>query len=572
MSASRGNATASDHGHPAAFAALSLVALIVCALGLYMGRAPILSPYPEDWIGWARTTLTWSGVFALGLALLLLGLIGLIRSLLVGKTKAVSAVSPYLAYRQSSSIDALAVPATASPALPVTAPDIDAIGEPAAAVGAHQPMTTDMAALGVSSLEPTVFHDNASDSFMSHRFNAAAPAAVEAETSGAQIIPLRPASEPQAAADESAPVTNAPETNVPETNVTLPADSGVDEDVFAGLFLADDDMRLADEPFRPAMAIHPVEDEAATEAPPQAEARPALEHLDDAVLPVEPAPAPAAQIEAAPQVIPDAELPHAGHPDAEAEVRQAVQMALSVWPDATRAIAADELSVRLSQLYHDTAPDSARAFRLIAGGDLSATASVLQRHAEALAQSGQAPRAAEVWRVIGALNMGRDDARAMAAYERVSDLDAADGNIHLYLARRYQMAGDSARQANMISRALYVISDPDTRVELLTPYAEHLLKAGQLRAGGEALDELARLQENAVRLRPDDMGTRSAYAVTMARLGQVRELEGLPDQAAPLYRHAHRLFSDLSARKPDHAGLRAMAAKAQADLQRLGVN
>ena len=83
MNASVGIRTDSaGRAQPAAFAALALLALAVCAVGLYAGRAPILSPYPEDWIGWARTTLTWSGVFAVGVVLLAVGAIGAARSLL----------------------------------------------------------------------------------------------------------------------------------------------------------------------------------------------------------------------------------------------------------------------------------------------------------------------------------------------------------------------------------------------------------------------------------------------------------------------------------------------------------
>ncbi|MEI9902913.1 MAG: hypothetical protein WDN06_02220 [Asticcacaulis sp.] len=138
-------------------------------------------------------------------------------------------------------------------------------------------------------------------------------------------------------------------------------------------------------------------------------------------------------VEALPVAAPAADV----HPVADdaGEIRQAVQMALSVWPDATRAIAADELNVRVSHLYYDKDPESVRAFHLIATGDLSAAASALQSHADALAQAGRNSAAAEQWRIYGALHMGRDDGKAMVAYEKVSELDPADANIHLYLAR-----------------------------------------------------------------------------------------------------------------------------------------
>ncbi len=255
--------------------------------------------------------------------------------------------------------------------------------------------------------------------------------------------------------------------------------------------------------------------------------------------------------------------------DHEAEIRQVAQTVLSVWPDATRSIAADELGVRLSRLYHDPAPESQKAFKLLASGDISAAANVIAAHADSLDAAARNSEAAELWRIYGALHMGRDDPKALLAYEHVSELDPSDANIHVYLARRYMMAGDTLKQPAVISRALAVVTDPATRGEFLPTYADLKLKAGDHKMAADALEELSRLQETATYLKPDDVAAKSAYAITVARLAQAREMSGQYAEASPMYMKAYQAFSLLSQQKPDHAGLKAMAENALKDYNRL---
>ncbi len=94
------------------------------------------------------------------------------------------------------------------------------------------------------------------------------------------------------------------------------------------------------------------------------------------------------------------------------------------------------------------------------------------------------------------------------------------------------------------------------------------MKAGDVRAAGDAFEELSRLHETSAALKPDDVASRSAQAITLARLAQAREMHGAYDQAGPLYKKAYQVFADLSARKPEHAGLRSMADNALKDAQR----
>lgn len=590
--------------NPVGFVVLIALALGLAGFALYKGQAPVRTPYPEDWIIWARGTSTWAGALAVGFVVLLIGIIGLVRNLFSARKpqkrpvattmpeldlQAAPAVDLQTATRSSDHRGTLRFNAENVAALPVSAP-----AEPAApslvytahsfaaAAPAEAPVPPAAIAYEVQSLEPAIFNDhavfsdNASDSFMTRppeepvvastpvpAFDASAAFSdthglhinAPAHPASAQVVPIRP---DVALPAEAAPIENSTGIAAEETP----------HDPLAAALLAETPEVITQVPpgdinavISSAMRFAPRTDIAAdiqtTAAP-----LPVAEIIADVVpAPVEPTPVQAAPVPAttAPVI------------DDEAEIRQATQTALSLWPDATRAIAEDELSARVAHLYYDKSPASQQAFRLIAAGDLSGAAQALAAQADALALAGNHAAAAELWRVSGALHMGRDDARAMTAYEHVSELDPSDANIHLYLARRYQMAGDIDRQPAVIARALNVIADPATRAELLAPYADFKLKAGDPKAAGDALEELSRLQESDAYLRPDDVGLRSTLAITVARLAQAREMQGAFDQAGPLYRKAHKVFADLSALKPEHPGLRAMADNALRDAQRFNI-
>lgn len=531
--------------NPAGFFVLIALAVALAGFALYKGQAPVRTPFPEDWIIWARGTATWAGALAVGFFVLLIGIIGLIINLFSG-------VKPRKASRTAvpSEIELTTAPAvdlqTATRASESRGGDLRFNAQTVAAMGISGGQLETIAeppSLEVQSLEPAIFSDhgafsdNASDSFMPRapeepiEATAEVPAfdatAALAETHGlhihaptAEIVPIRP-----------------------EIAVTEAA-----HDPLAAALLAETPEVITHAPPGDINAVISSAMRFAPQTEPLAEVQPSAEPIAEIVPDVVPAPI-----------------------DGEAEIRQATRTALSVWPDSTRAIAADELSVRIAHLYYDKSPASQKAFQLIASGDLSAAAGVLTSQADALALAGNHAAAAELWRISGALHMGRDDSKAMAAYEHVSELDPNDANIHLYLARRYQMAGDTARQPAVIARALGVISDPATRAELLAPYADLKLKAGDAKAAGDAFEELSRLHESETYLRPDDVGVRSTLAITVARLAQAREMQGAFDQAGPLYRKAHQAFADLSAMKPEHPGLRAMADNALRDAQRFNV-
>ena len=502
------------------FIILSLLALVLGGVVLYLGRtgttpAPLTSPYPEDWINWARAETLYSGLLLIAAVFFLIGFFGMLARAFAPRPRRTRAASGFAIMPALD--DSLAIPAAPAP--------VDA--SKGMTVEAHEPppsLFSEPPSVEVHSLEPAIFHDNASDSFLSQTpltsstvsaplGNVLSDAHGLQVGSGAQLIPNDPI-EAALLSESSAAPSPAPQSNM--NSVISSAMHFAEAAPVAVPFVA------------PALAE-----------------------------PVAAMPAPVAAPVATPAVTDD-----------QGEIRQAVQMALSVWPDATRSIAADELNVRVGRLYYDKAPESVRAFHLIATGDLSAAAAALQSHADALAQAGRANEAAEAWRIFGALHMGRDDGKAMMAYEKVSELDPSDANIHLYLARRYQMSGDTTKMLPVLGRALGVISDPQTRAELLAPYADLKMKAGDARAAGDAFEELSRLHKASADLRPDDVAARSAQAITLARLAQAREMHGAYDQAGPLYKQAAQVFADLSAQKPDHPGLRAMTDNAMKDAQR----
>ena len=525
------------------FLVLIALAVALASFALYKGQAPIRTPFPEDWIIWARGTATWAGALAVGFFVLLIGVIGLVINLLTG-------VKPHKASRTAvpSAIELAAAPAvdlqTATRASESRG-DLRFNAQHAAAMGisgGQLETVTEPQSLEVQSLEPAIFSDhgafsdNASDSFMPRAPEEPIEAPIEA-------IGEMPAFDVTAALAE----THGLHIHAPTAEIVPIRPDIAAHDPLAAALLAETPEVITHAPPGDINAVISSAMRFAPQSEPQTElvVQPVVESVAEIVPDVVPAPI-----------------------DDEAEIRQATRTALSVWPDSTRAIAADELGARIAHLYYDKSPASQKAFQLIASGDLSAAAGALASQADSLAVAGNHAAAAELWRISGALHMGRDDSKAMAAYEHVSELDPNDANIHLYLARRYQMAGDTARQPAVIARALGVISDPATRAELLAPYADLKLKAGDAKAAGDAFEELSRLHESETSLRPDDVGVRSTLAITVARLAQAREMQGAFDQAGPLYRKAHQVFADLSAMKPEHPGLRAMADNALRDAQR----
>ena len=567
-------------GKVTVFVALTIVAVAMCGAALYLGNAPYKSQFVSDWFDWARGDRTWSGVFVVGLVLLLTGLVGTVVTL-------VSAVTRSVAPKKSRPAVNLAKPRAVDTALSVPAENTrgslkfdaetlatSAIAQPSVVI---EPVTPAPAAsthpTEIQSLEPAIFSDNASDSFLTRE-----PVAVEApKVAKTEETPARTMFNPDDALSEThglqvtptAPTTGQvipirPEIQIPgATPAAVEASAAIVEepvthDPLEAALLRD--APLAAPTAAPQSDINAVITSAMRfiETPEP--------HLSDAT-PVEELPV----VESLPEVGNGFQSIASDPTDDQSLIRQAVQMALSVWPDATRAIAADELNVRVSYLYYDKTPGSRKAFEQISHGDLSVAATTLQSEADTLAASGEKAKAAELWRVIGALHMGRDDNRALTAYEKVSELDPTDANIHVYLARRYQMNNDQSRQLPVLTRALAVVGDPATRLELLNPYADLLMKNGDVQKAGDAFEELGRLHETRAYLKPDDVGARSAQAISLARGAQAREMQGAFDLAGMMYKKAHRVFSDLSSQMPEHAGLRAMADNARRDADRFNM-
>lgn len=596
---------AAHKGHSRAnaglFIGIAIAAGAAVAFALINGGAPLSAGlYLPDWINWVRITPSMSGLVALGLVGLLVGIVGTVVSLMAPARKTpvkrthTKTVSP--APAPAIAAERVAVPEASETPAPVA--QLVADNTRKASLRFEAPVYV------ASSLSPVSA--------------APEPESPTQPLPSAEIIPFRP--EP---ASETAEVT-APEPFAdaePAVDET-PAISG---DPIAAALLQEGPkartepeaapdinavihsaMRFIDKPDPTSVTtveeVHAVRaQEVDSDAPPRAAQTESLSDrmheapigstaeykalsealadngsfedatplLDSVVLETTP-------VEAVEPLAPAPDSKPAGDNDAEsmnadpqAEIARALTASLTHWPDTTRDIAEGELRVRLGQLYYDNALQSREAFARIAQGDLSGGAGVLAQEAQAFADARLPEKAAELWRIYGALHMGRDDTAAMHAYEQVSALDTADTNIHMYLIHRYRMANETEKLLPVIARALGVVTDRDTRLDLLTQYAELTLAGGHLGYTAQALEELSRIRGELSAEDPDNLQKRSAHAIALAKQAQVRERMGEGPKAAPLYQHAHRVFAELSARVPDHAGLKAMAENARRDAERL---
>ncbi|WAC49576.1 hypothetical protein OVA03_06640 [Asticcacaulis sp. SL142] len=615
------------------FIVLILTGLLMCAGAMFIADAPLGGP-AEDWISWARIETVPSGVLLIGAAIILVGIIGCLFRLTVPvsrrpkitssqsviasddfdlaipedqlqihaeglKTASVhylSADTPEQTSRNRASLRFEAPPATTQAGLlqsqaTQTSPSshelIPHYGDNAAdAFGLPKPHL-DAAATRRPADVPRPAATPATTDVLSpeHGLRISTPSASDrsAETVAvaapptAEVIPLRPAEPQPAPAVYSEPPTEpAP---APVEAASIAVTETVTDPIEAALLADTPETSVRELPESDinaviSSAMRFIETPAVPEALAETPAQPSIAPARDAYAPAVTAPIMAephpllapVEAEIAPELTP---VTPALTP--EQEIGQAVSTALSVWPDATRPIAAEELSVRLSYLYYDKSPKARDVFNLIAAGDLSVAASRLQGMANELMNAGAFAHSAELWRVYGALHMGRDDSKAMMAYEQVSELDPSDANIHLYLARRYQMDGRTDALAPVIGRALAVVSDPQIRSGLLTQYADLKFKVGDLTTAATAFEELSLINESLAYLDPGNIQVRSGQAMALARLAQIREIQGEHQKAAPLYRKAYDVFSELSAQMPGHAGLKAMADNALRDVQRLSV-
>ncbi|UDF02843.1 hypothetical protein [Asticcacaulis sp. AND118] len=600
---------AAHKGHSRANASL-FIGIVIAAAGamafaLINGSAPLTAGlYLPDWIDWVRIAPSMSGLLALGLVGLLVGVVGTIVSLMAPARKkpvrraeaiasaSVAEIAPDILQKPAPA--APAVPqlvadntrkaslrfetpiAAAPPIMPEPAPEVAAPAEPqpsaeiipfrAEPALAEAPEAAPESVEAVETVEVAVASADPIAAALLHDGPEARTAPDAASDINAVIhSAMRFIDRPDPASVTSVEEVHAvraeethsdapPRVVKPELTLEEPVRSTAEYKALSeALSLTDDGTLLDSVVLEAAPESLPPEPVPVIEPVAGIVSEPVAETLSGTLA------EPVAMAEA------DPEIPA----DPQAEIGRALTAALAHWPDATRDIAEGELRVRLGQLYHDSALQSREAFARITSGDLNGGAAVIAQEAQAFANARLPEKAAELWRVYGALHMGRDDTAAMHAYEQVSALDTADGNIHMYLVHRYRMAEDKAKLLPVLGRALGVVGDRDTRLDLLTQYADLTQAGGHLNHTAQALEELSRIRGELSAEDPDNLQKRSALAIALAKQAQVRELMGEGPKAAPLYQHAHRVFAELSARVPDHAGLKAMAENARRDAERL---
>ena len=519
-------------GSGVGFFILILMGVGIAVTAAYIGKAPVYSPYFEDWREWSGIDRTTSVVLLLGLVVMLAGVMGLFVWMFSPSPKSKKTA---MAVKQD-------VPLSSDGAQPHIATGPEAIAGLAADAAtatlasrrpslkfdtetlksdSELPVVNLDASSAQEPLAPQEFTDNAPDGFLPP----------QRPEPSAEIIALKP--EPIAMAT-SVPTTHegtdliakALLAEAPETHATSAPESDINAVVNSAMSL------IAKPEITPSAVLG---------------ALPPLP-LNEVAAPLSP--------------------PVDPEKDREARLNTALEKSLSHLPVETRPIASDEIKARLDYLNRDNDAQVRNLFDQIHAGDFQSALSGLNALAQARSAAGNRTEAAELWRAFAALHMGRDDATALNAYEKVSDLDPQDGKIHTYLARRYTMDGRQAAIRPMLQRALASVSDSAARAELLQQYGDLSSKVADHDEAAKAFEELQQIQTYQIGLNPANLQLRSAQAVTLARLGQIRETQGLQSDAGRYFRQAAQAFSDLSAAVPDHAGLKAMAQNAAVDAQR----
>lgn len=249
---------------------------------------------------------------------------------------------------------------------------------------------------------------------------------------------------------------------------------------------------------------------------------------------------------------------------------QAMAQTLAHWPEAARAEMQDTLAPRISHLTQTEDPALQGAAALLAAGQLAPALAQIRSRAERLAATGRQPEAAEAYRTLATLYLGRDDAAALDGFALSVQNNPYDGRSLSYLARRHAALGQFDR-AEHYGRML--LAAPDSTAEQLTilPMLGDLaLKRGATEEACGYFADYQALAEQQATAEADNLQLRSSLALSYARLAQIQELRGARDQAVQLYGRAHGLFDQLASAVPGHAGLANMRDTAARDLQRLG--
>ncbi|MFN3228516.1 MAG: hypothetical protein ACK41P_01540 [Asticcacaulis sp.] len=263
--------------------------------------------------------------------------------------------------------------------------------------------------------------------------------------------------------------------------------------------------------------------------------------------------------------------PMAAPTDLERETyEQAMAQTLAHWPEAARADMQDTLAPRLAHLTKTEDPALQGAAALLAAGQLAPALAQIRSRAERLAATGRQPEAAEAYRTLATLYLGRDDAAALDGFALSVQNNPYDGRSLSYLARRHAALGQFDR-AEHYGRML--LAAPDSTAEQLTvlPMLGDLaLKRGATEEACGYFADYQTLAEQQATAEADNLQLRSSLALSYARLAQIQEMRGARDQAVQLYGRAHGLFDQLASAVPGHAGLASMRDTAARDLQRLG--
>lgn len=191
-------------------------------------------------------------------------------------------------------------------------------------------------------------------------------------------------------------------------------------------------------------------------------------------------------------------------------------------------------------------PASDAASAQIAAGNLEGAIATLERDAQADAEAS-----AEKWRRIGALAIGVDTARALAAYERAASLQPEDFDTWHELAVLRQAAGDLPGALQAAEAAGKVAASDRQRLIAHALRADGLWERGDQKAAMTAYHSAMELAERIAESDPDSVPNQRSLMVLHLRSGRVSMLGGDLETAKAHLDRARAIAERLAARAPD---------------------
>ncbi|HEY1956767.1 MAG TPA: hypothetical protein VGH28_14205 [Polyangiaceae bacterium] len=166
---------------------------------------------------------------------------------------------------------------------------------------------------------------------------------------------------------------------------------------------------------------------------------------------------------------------------------------------------------------------------------------------------------------------GKDDARAIAAFEQAAAIDVSYKDIFQRLSKLYAQKGARGELASLLERRIATVLDPEERVSLEVDRGEALASAGDFAAAKEAYDA-------ALAVQPDHVGALRAMAELCAKQKDYEGAEAVwvrlarllatPEEQLSAYRQLGDLYAEHLTNLPRaEVALREVLKRAEGDVQ-----